>query len=367
MGFENEEVNDETAKSFKSGTQIENLSSTRLQNIIKLFQSEVRSIEEAMYYLVPNKEGLWEHKFVPESYFKAPEYCIVCKRNKNENKHENNTEGMKRNMLGVNERLGAFEFDPGSGQRYIDENKVLELKDKKVIHNKMYLNRSFIISNNNSNKASNKTSNMNNRMKNSKRSDIENDITEENANMMDENYEKTSHNNFEFSEKQMDELMMYQEMNENKELLSRKQTFKEGSSPKSCISEPMNQKIAISIKHYNEDQTPKNGNDKVEKLDYKFKPRKSRTGIEIPKFQEPRKSLSKSSSYKNGDTFLRVGEHEEICGICHQSFENHSPDFNLELMYLHNKYGEMMNQVTYMDTVSRPYTSNSMHSMVSRK
>lgn len=74
MGFENEEVNDETAKSFKSGTQIENLSSTRLQNIIKLFQSEVRSIEEAMYYLVPNKEGLWEHKFVPESYFKAPEY-----------------------------------------------------------------------------------------------------------------------------------------------------------------------------------------------------------------------------------------------------------------------------------------------------
>ena len=77
MGFENEESKESregTLKSMKSATQLENTGFTRLQTLIKLFQGEVRSIEEAMYYLVPNTDGLWEHKFVPESYCKAPEY-----------------------------------------------------------------------------------------------------------------------------------------------------------------------------------------------------------------------------------------------------------------------------------------------------
>lgn len=50
-----------------------------------------------------------------------------------------------------------------------------------------------------------------------------------------------------------------------------------------------------------------------------------------------------------------------------QSFENHSPDFNVDLMYLHNKYGEMLNQVTQLETISRPFTANSNRSAFSRK
>lgn len=33
-----------------------------------ILYGEVKSVEEAMYFLVPNKNGLWEHKFVPEDY-----------------------------------------------------------------------------------------------------------------------------------------------------------------------------------------------------------------------------------------------------------------------------------------------------------
>ncbi|CAI2365342.1 unnamed protein product [Moneuplotes crassus] len=36
-------------------------------------------------------------------------------------------------------------------------------------------------------------------------------------------------------------------------------------------------------------------------------------------------------------------------------------------MYLNNKYGEMLNQATQLDTVSRPFTANSMYSLISRK
>mmetsp|Transcript_20450 Transcript_20450/g.23607 ORF Transcript_20450/g.23607 Transcript_20450/m.23607 type:complete len:81 (-) Transcript_20450:145-387(-) len=36
-------------------------------------------------------------------------------------------------------------------------------------------------------------------------------------------------------------------------------------------------------------------------------------------------------------------------------------------MCLQNKYGDMLNQVTHMDTISRPVTSNSMYSMISKK
>ena len=93
---------------------------------------------------------------------------------------------------------------------------------------------------------------------------------------------------------------------------------------------------------------------------------KSRTGIEM-RSPPKQKSLSNTSSYRHGETFLRAGDHEELCGICNQSFENHSPDFNIDLFYLQNKYGEMLNQVTQFDTVSRPYTPNSMYSMVSKK
>jgi len=36
-------------------------------------------------------------------------------------------------------------------------------------------------------------------------------------------------------------------------------------------------------------------------------------------------------------------------------------------MYLQNRYGEMLNQATQMDTISRPFTANSMYSLMSRK
>ena len=36
-------------------------------------------------------------------------------------------------------------------------------------------------------------------------------------------------------------------------------------------------------------------------------------------------------------------------------------------MYHQNKYGDMLNQVTKIDIVSRQFTSNSMYSMTSKK
>ena len=40
------------------------------------------SIEQAMYYLVSNSEGYWEHKFIPESRIHQAEFWLLCKRNK---------------------------------------------------------------------------------------------------------------------------------------------------------------------------------------------------------------------------------------------------------------------------------------------
>jgi hypothetical protein len=64
---------------------------------------------------------------------------------------------------------------------------------------------------------------------------------------------------------------------------------------------------------------------------------------------------------------MREGNHNDICGICHQSFENHSADYNIDLLYLQNKYGEMLNQVTQMDTISRPFTPKTIYSIVLKK
>ena len=47
-----------------------------------IFHGEVKSIEEAMYFLVPNKEGFWEHKFIPEEYWKPHDWWVFCKRTK---------------------------------------------------------------------------------------------------------------------------------------------------------------------------------------------------------------------------------------------------------------------------------------------
>lgn len=76
----------------------------------------------------------------------------------------------------------------------------------------------------------------------------------------------------------------------------------------------MNQQLMISVKQEPGDHTPKLDNriQNPHLLETKVKPRKSRTGIDIPKFREIRKSLSKSSSYKGGDTYLRMGDHEEL-------------------------------------------------------
>lgn len=123
----------------------------------------------------------------------------------------------------------------------------------------------------------------------------------------------------------------------------------------------MGNRISISIKQEDQNKDPSNV---VEEQKDKKRFTKSRTGIELR--SPPKKSLSNTSSYKQGDTYIRAGDHEELCGICNQSFENHSSDFNIDLLYLHNRYGEMLNQVTQMETVSRPFTANSMYSMMSK-
>ena len=40
------------------------------------------SIEEVMYFLVPNSNGLWEHKFIPESQTFPGKEWFLWRRNK---------------------------------------------------------------------------------------------------------------------------------------------------------------------------------------------------------------------------------------------------------------------------------------------
>ena len=44
--------------------------------------AEASSIEEVMYYIVPNSNGLWEHKFLPESHTLTGKDWFLCRRNK---------------------------------------------------------------------------------------------------------------------------------------------------------------------------------------------------------------------------------------------------------------------------------------------
>lgn len=45
-----------------------------------IYYGEIKTIEEAMYYLVPDQAKSWEHKFVPEAYCKSQDWCLFCKR-----------------------------------------------------------------------------------------------------------------------------------------------------------------------------------------------------------------------------------------------------------------------------------------------
>ena len=194
----------------------------------------------------------------------------------------------------------------------------------------------------------------------------ENDMTDMNNHNYEDGFEKQSNNNFEVSQN-FDEVSEFQELKMFKKQPPKKsETYNMPvkSSPKSSYSERMDHKISISDVPENEEFPLQRFQNQNKPLQHK-RITKSKTGIEVP--SPPKKSLSNTSSYKQGETFMRAGEHEEFCGICMQSFENHSPDFNIDLLYLQNKYGDMLNQVTQFDTISRPVTANSMYSMISKK
>ncbi|CAI2377248.1 unnamed protein product [Moneuplotes crassus] len=52
------------------------------------------------------------------------------------------------------------------------------------------------------------------------------------------------------------------------------------------------------------------------------------------------------STYLNVERISQNIDGEELCAICNQSFEIHGPDYNLELLMMHNKYQDMMENIS---------------------
>jgi len=46
---------------------------------------DILSIEEVMNYLVPNNQGYWDHKFIPESQCSTQKKCLLCRRPERQN------------------------------------------------------------------------------------------------------------------------------------------------------------------------------------------------------------------------------------------------------------------------------------------
>ena len=224
-----------------------------------LFYGEIKSVEEAMYFLVPNKGGFWEHKFVPEEYCKGQDWCLFCKRQQEKrNNHSpkkfysHRSSDKSKSEIGGEPKINDLEKLQLSMKN--EPKIVIQMKDRTIISNKQYVQRK-------NQKRLNETFNTvsqlqvssgKNNGKQSKDSsdktpiNYENDMTELNNNGLDENDDKTSQHNFDLSQR-YDEMSEYHEINIIRDPLSKKQTVKicDDSSPKSCISEPMNNRSSI--------------------------------------------------------------------------------------------------------------------------
>lgn len=201
-----------------------------------------------MYYLVPNREGLWEHKFVPEEYCKGQDWCLFCKRQQEKSrKKANSTSKYPSNRSSdksASQGRDAKNNDPerASLNATKEAKVVIHMKDKIIISNKKYVQKK-------NQRRLNETFNtvsqlqVNSNTKKDKKSGhsgeetpgvYENDLTEINNNALDDNYDKNSQHNFELSQR-YDEITEYHELNLVKEPIKSKNTFKMGedSSPKS--------------------------------------------------------------------------------------------------------------------------------------
>jgi len=143
---------------------------------------------------------------------------------------------------------------------------------------------------------------------------LENEYSEINQNALEENDEKASHHNFDVSQK-YDEITEYNELNDQFKLpIIKKNTFRinDNSSPKSCISEPMNKRLSIALKAEQEENQDHSIliHDQENTIQRKKRFTKSRTGIDQP--SPPKKTLSGTSSFMIGETFVRNADNEEI-------------------------------------------------------
>ncbi|CAI2366416.1 unnamed protein product [Moneuplotes crassus] len=336
-----------------------------------IYYGEVKTIEEAMYYLVPDQAKAWEHKFVPEAYCKSQDWCLFCKRQQKKMKKTNSKNGNTSEKSRQNTPDSKSRDIENCSLKSAEQKQVIHMMDKIIVNNRQFVQRKF------RNKLSETIQTVSHPGMNAFRIGQRSfkNYGEETPNALLENQEVTEMNiqeeigdknsNLGFDISQNDDISESHEFQISKEGAKKSDSNNKNreSSPKSIASEPMNKRLSISIK--NEEDHLINNDSKNENIPVK-RLTKSKTGIierESPKHRFP----SATSSYRYGDTYLKAGEHEEFCGICNQSFENHSSDFNIELMYLQNKYGEMLNQVTQLDTVSRPFTANSMYSALSRK
>lgn len=81
MGFEDERIERTLYYGEVTRFKSQNLQKQSYYNYNKTSDFKLcNSIEEAMYFLVPNKNGLWEHKFIPEEFCRGQDWCLFCKR-----------------------------------------------------------------------------------------------------------------------------------------------------------------------------------------------------------------------------------------------------------------------------------------------
>ena len=69
-------------KEIKILIQLQELGFTNENAERVIFYADVSCLEEALDYLIPDEEGLWNHKFVKEDNFQnnGPQYCLFCER-----------------------------------------------------------------------------------------------------------------------------------------------------------------------------------------------------------------------------------------------------------------------------------------------
>ena len=99
--------------------------------------ADVTSIEEIMSYLVPNSNGFWDHKFLPESQWNHERKCLLWRRPNN----SRNDSITKRNHLLSGSNMRTPDIELGSPVKSRELSQVIEHEDRVIKNNKKLLEK----------------------------------------------------------------------------------------------------------------------------------------------------------------------------------------------------------------------------------